>query len=146
MINYDTMDDRLVIFGSIFTVSNRLQLLLDKKMPEISAKQWFILTMLSFFKNPPSLIELAKVCDTSYQNVKQIVLRLEEKGFAKLEGDEKDKRTKRVFVTSKYTDWIKETESQSNCFVDKLFETMSEKQIKDFKNLLLLIYDRLEVM
>lgn len=143
---FDTMDDRFVVFGSIFTTSNRLQLLLDKTIPDLSAKQWFVMTMLTLCEQPPSLIQLARVCDSSYQNIKQIVLKLEDKGFVRLEADEKDKRTKRVVITSKHKKWEKDTREQSARFVDTLFEMLSLEQVKNLKNLLLAIYERLGEM
>lgn len=146
MIDYDLMDDRIVIFGSIFTVSNRLQLVMDQQMPDISAKQWFVLTMLSFFNSPPSLIGLANACDSSYQNIKQIVLKLQEKGFVRLEDDAKDKRAKCVIMTDKFEEWGKATTEQADHFVNTLFGSLSEQQIKDFKNSLLTVYKRLGEM
>lgn len=146
MIDYDSMDERLAIFGSIFTVSNRLQLVMDQQMPDISAKQWFVLTILSFFDSPPSLVGLANVCDTSYQNIKQIVLKLEEKGFVLLEDDEKDRRIKRVVITSKLRAWNKKTNAQSARFIDTLFKPFSPEQVSEFKNTLLLMHERLGEM
>lgn len=141
MIDYSSMDDRIVIFGSIFTVSNRLQLVMDQQMPDISAKQWFVLTMLSFFDNPPSLIGLANVCDSSYQNVKQIILKLQEKGFVCLEDDINDKRAKCIVMTDKFHRWNIENKKNSTHFVDTLFEELSKDEIKEFKNSLLSIYE-----
>lgn len=146
MIDYDSLDDRIVIFGSIFTVSNRLQLIMDQQMPDISAKQWFVLTMLSFFDEPPSLIKLATACDSSYQNIKQIVLKLQEKGFVRLEDDVKDKRAKCVVMTNKFKEWSESTGKQSARFIDTLFEGLSKSQVKDFKDSLLTIYTRLGEM
>lgn len=146
MIDYNSMEDRIVIFGSIFTVSNRLQLVMDQQMPELSAKQWFVLTMLSFFDNPPSLIALAKVCDSSYQNIKQIILKLEEKGFVKLEDDASDKRAKCVVMTAKFRKWSEKTKEQADKFVDSLFKSLSAEQTKDFKNSLLALHEKLGEM
>lgn len=143
MINYDSMDDRLVIFGSIFTVSNRLQLVMDQVMPDISAKQWFVLTMLSFFKEAPSLVALANVCDSSYQNIKQIVIKLEQKGFVILQDDPNDKRAKCVVMTSKFNEWNLKTTSESTKFVDNLFGDLSKDQITELKKSLILIHEKL---
>lgn len=143
MIDYDSMEDRLVIFGSIFTVSNRLQLVMDQQMPELSAKQWFVLTMLSFFNSPPSLIGLATVCDSSYQNIKQIVLKLEQKGFVKLEDDANDKRAKCVAMTSKFSEWNTKSNEQATRFVNTLFESLSTEQIRGLKKSLLALHEKL---
>jgi Transcriptional regulators len=146
MIDYDSMEDRLVIFGSIFTVSNRLQSVMDQQLPELSAKQWFVLTMLSFFEHPPSLIGLAKVCDSSYQNIKQIVLKLQEKGFVILEDDADDKRAKRVVMTSKVSEWSAKTHELANQFVNTLFEPLSAEQINELRNSLLTLHKTLGEM
>ena len=143
MIDYDSMDDRMVIFGSIFTVSNRLQLVMDQQMPELSAKQWFVLTMLSFFDSAPSLIRLATACDSTYQNIKQIVIKLEAKGFVRLEDDAGDKRAKCVVMTSKFSEWSAKSNEQATRFVDTLFEPLSTEQIRDMKNLLLTLHKKL---
>lgn len=145
-MDYDSMDERIVIFGNLFRVANRLQLTMDQQMPEISAKQWFVLTMLSFFDKPPSLIGLASVCDSSYQNIKQIVLKLQDKGFVRLIDDAKDKRAKCVIMTDKFKEWSVETQKQSELFVDMLFEALSPTQIKGLKTSLLAIYERLGEM
>lgn len=146
MIDYDATDERLVVFGSIFTVSNRLQLVMDQQMPDISAKQWFVLTILSFFDSPPSLIGLAGACDTSYQNIKQIVLKLEKKGFVFLEEDKEDRRMKRIVTTPKLLEWKRKTDDQSAGFIETLFQPLSPDQVSGIKEALLILHERLGEM
>lgn len=137
-----TMDDRFVVIGSIFSTSNRLKQLLDKTMPDLSAKQWFVMTRLALYEQPPSLIQLARACDSSYQNIKPTVLTLEEKGFVRIEADEKDKRATRiVIITSKHKQWEKDTREQSAQLVNMLFEMLSIEQVENLKNLLFAIYE-----
>lgn len=146
MINLDGLDNKLLIFGALFTVSNRLQTLMDSSMTEITAKQWFVLTMLEMCDEAPSLIQLATVCDSSYQNIKKIVLKLQEKGFVLLENDINDKRTKRVRMTSKCAEWELDNRDNAQKFVKAMFSVFTEVEIADFSRYLFMVYDSLGVM
>lgn len=146
MISYDKLDKKLIIFGSIFTISNRLQVLMDQTMDELTAKQWYVIAMLELFEEPPSLIQLANVCDSSYQNIKQIVLKLENKDFVKLEDNPDDRRAKRIVLTSKVNDWTNENRDASLNFVKDMFSGFTQEEVKEFSNLLIKLYDNLGAM
>ena len=143
MLPFESMDKRLLIFGSLFGISNRLQATMDKTMEELTAKQWFVIAMLGMFEEPPNLIELAKVCDSSYQNIKQIVLKLEDKGFVQLKNDKNDKRAKCVVTTSKCVQWEKKNRKNATDFVNKMFAPFSSVQIEEFSKLLMNLYESL---
>ena len=140
---FEIMDKRLLIFGSLFGISNRLQTLMDKTMEELTAKQWFVLTMLELFEEPPSLIELATSCDSSYQNVKQIVLKLEDKGFVTLENNKWDKRAKCIVMTSKCGQWEKSNRENATNFINNMFSPFSPQQIDELSSSLLSLYENL---
>lgn len=143
MLNFENMDKRLIIFGGFFSVSNRMQVLMDQNIKEITARQWYVLAILGLLGDTPSLIELARACDSSYQNVKRIVLKLEEKGFVRLEDDPDDKRAKCVVPTSKSRTW--ETSNSENAveLVNKMFSSFSVEQIEEFSKLILAVYHNL---
>ena len=90
-----------VVFGTIFSVANRLQRVLDVVLPELTAKQFRLLIVLSLFKEPPTLSEVADASDTSHQNVRKLLERLEKKGFVKLSPDPHDSRATRVHMTAR---------------------------------------------
>ncbi len=143
MFDLKSMDKRLLIFGGLFTTSNRLQILMDQTIEDLTAKQWFVIAILELFKEPPSLIQLANACDSSYQNIKQIVLKLEKKGFVKLESNKNDKRAKSVVMTSKIKTWSEQNKEMTEEFVDSMFIGLTQKEIDDFSNTLLKIYEKL---
>ncbi|WP_099203012.1 MarR family winged helix-turn-helix transcriptional regulator [Miniphocaeibacter massiliensis] len=146
MITIENLDERLVIFGGLFTVSNRLQVLLDQTIEELTAKQWFVMAILELMDEPPSLIKLANTCDSSYQNIKQIVLKLEDKEFVKLEGNPNDKRAKKVVLTNKIKMWSEKNKDISSEFVNTMFEDFTSSEIKEFSNFLLKMYSKLGEM
>lgn len=96
-------DNQHLLFGMIIRVANGLQVLGDRLFEEITMKQWFVLIMLRVFEEEyPTINELAEEVGSSHQNVKQLILKLEEKGYVEIFTDEKDKRKKRVKPTGKW--------------------------------------------
>ena len=82
------MEPSYLLFGTVFALENRLQVLGDRLLEEITAKQWFVLVVLGLFgEKAPTSGELAEEVGSSYQNVKQIALKLEKKGYVTLESD-----------------------------------------------------------
>ena len=90
-----------VLFGSLLAMGNRLQAAGDRFYDEITTKQWFVLAVLENFSAPPTLGELARGVGSSHQNVKQLVLKLQQKGYVALAQDGRDARKNRVHRTPK---------------------------------------------
>ncbi len=146
MYNFETMDKRLIIFGNLFLVANRLQTVMDSQMEGLTAKQWLVLTMLGMFDEPPTLKQLAKMCNTSHQNTKQLVLKLESKGFLEVTKDPKDARAMRICATAKCTEWELANQENNAKFVNQMFFTLTQEEILVTMTSLLKIYDALEDM
>lgn len=144
MYNLDTMDKRYVTFGYIFLLSNRLQTIMDRHTRGLTSKQWFVITMLGMFDTPPTLVQLAKMCDTSHQNTKQIVIKLNEKGFVNIEKDPNDRRAMRIVATEKCTEWHLENEAYTRQFIDKMYDGLAEGDTDQLFKSQQKIYDNLE--
>lgn len=144
MYDFETMDKRLIIFGNLFLLANRLQTVLDSQMEDLTAKQWLVITMLGMFDEPPTLKQLAKMCDSSHQNTKQIVLKLEAKGFLKIEKDSKDARAMRISTTSKCQEWELANQENSAKFVHAMFASLTQEEIITTSASLIKIYDALQ--
>ncbi|MDR2379734.1 MAG: MarR family transcriptional regulator [Bifidobacteriaceae bacterium] len=137
------MDAERLVFGAVFAVANRLQRVLDQVMPQVTAKQWWLLVMLSMFDEPPTLSELAKAADTSHQNARQVLDKLAGKGFVKLVPDETDGRASRVIATSKADEWGKATEGQAREFMAAMYSGLSKTELVTVASGLLRIHDAL---
>lgn len=146
MYDFETMDKRLIIFANLFLVANRLQTVLDSQMEDLTAKQWLVITMLGMFDEPPTLKQLAKMCDSSHQNTKQIVLKLEAKGFLKIEKDLKDARAMRILTTPKCQEWVLANLEHSTKFVDAMFGSLTQEEIRSTSASLIKIYDALQTI
>ena len=57
------------IFGTIFTLSNKLQVLGDEFDENITTKQWLFIVGVSKFQDPPTISEVANFIGYSRQNV-----------------------------------------------------------------------------
>lgn len=135
----DTIDKQKYIFGSIFLTANRLQVLGDQYLgvDGITTKQWFLNVMISQFgDNPPTLSEVAELMGNSRQNVKQLALKLEEKGFLNIRKDDEDARALRLKLTDKGREFWAKRRKQDNEYIAELFEELSEEEILNmFKGL-----------
>ena len=74
--------------------------------------------------------ELAEVMGSSHQNVKQILLKLEKKGFVSITVDEKDKRKQRVGLTQKCREFCEANDEKSMQAIITMFEGVSREQLQ----------------
>ncbi|NMC60354.1 MAG: MarR family transcriptional regulator [Candidatus Methanofastidiosa archaeon] len=127
------------IFGKLFFLANRLEYLGDKNLREdgLTTKQWQLIAVTGkYFTYPPSVSEVADVLSTTHQNIKQIALKLQEKGFISIEKDENDKRILRLKLTEKNRKYWESKSNEEIAFISPLFEGMSDQEINNLYNLL----------
>lgn len=124
--NYDS---RHLLFGTLFAVNNKLQSIGDRFYEEITTKQWFLLAALSTFEEAPTFNELSSLMGSSHQNVKQIALKLQQKGYVKIESDTSDRRKSRIHLTKKFKELQLAYASKETQFLDQLFKDISESQL-----------------
>ena len=104
------MDDELLqaasdAFGGVFVIVSHLTRLTDQALADwdLTSRQWLLLAVLTrgFAGRAPSLTEAADAYGSSRQNVKQIALGLESRGFLRLVPDPHDARTTRLELTDR---------------------------------------------
>ncbi|MDL2224730.1 MarR family transcriptional regulator [Eubacteriales bacterium OttesenSCG-928-M02] len=126
----ERMDRRYAVFGQLFQINNRLQAIANRYLGEITVKQWFFLACLSsLFPTPPSLTELGEAMGCSRQNVKQLALKLAEKGLIQLLPDERDRRTLRVHMTAQMTAYGAESVAWQEAFISRLFSALDKREL-----------------
>ena len=81
---------------------------------------------------------------SSHQNVKQILLKLEKKGFVNISVDEKDKRKQRIELTPYCNDFCEKNNEISTNIIKKMFEGISEKQLETTIQTIIQIDDNLK--
>lgn len=144
MYDFETMDKRLIVFGYLFRVANRLQSKMDAQIKDLTAKQWFVILALGFFDEPPTLKQLAMMCDSSHQNTKQLVMKLQKKGFVTIKDHEIDGRAMRITATEKCARWDKENEAEASRFVNGMFAGLSADEVAALCASLLKIFENLD--
>ncbi|MBK9739770.1 MAG: MarR family transcriptional regulator [Actinobacteria bacterium] len=96
---------RAELFGSVFIIVQHLTRRTDRELADLglTTRQWLLLAVLmnAFPDRSPSLSEAAEKYGSSRQNIKQIALGLEARGFVHLVTDPDDARTTRIEITER---------------------------------------------
>lgn len=88
------------LFGYAYAVVQQLTRAADAELAalDLTTKQWFLLAVIErwFPDDPPSLTEAAARYGSSRQNVKQIAVQLQHKGYLRLATDPHNRATTRL--------------------------------------------------
>ncbi len=128
-VDFSQIPAEYFLLGLMSAFENRFQTIADNVMKEISWKQFFAIICITMCKEPPTINELSEILGSSHQNVKQILLKLEKKGFIKFEEDKNDKRKQRIAVTKKCLKFCEKNNESSVQIMQKMFAGISEKDI-----------------
>lgn len=131
----DTINQMALIFGNIFALSNKLQILGDKTDDYMSMKQWMLIAALAKSgKESLSISELAEIIGTSYQNVKKMAVILEKQNFLALQKNPSDARVVLISLTEQCKEYFSQRENIENDFLLSIFDGIDEKTIFDLYN------------
>ncbi len=118
------------IFGSFFTLSNRLQVVGDLLDSQMTLKQWLLIAVLiKGEEDGLSVSSLAQRMGSSRQNVMKMAQLLEKQGFLTIEKREDDKRFLEVRVTSACLAHCKSREPKEEAFIETLFAGFSSEEL-----------------
>ena len=129
-LDFEGIPSSYYLLGLMSAFENRFQAMADSVMKEISWKQFFAIVCINMCKEPPTLRELSEVLGSSHQNVKQILLKLEGKGFVEFREDEADKRKQRIVLTKKCLKFCEKNNEMSMQIMAKMFDGIPEKDLK----------------
>ncbi len=132
------------LLGLFSAFENRFQAVADSIMKEISWKQFFTIICVNLCKDSPTVKELAEIMGSSHQNVKQILLKLEKKGFVSIIVDEKDKRKQRIYLTNYCRQFCSENDEITTNIMKKMFAGVSEEQLQVTIQTIIQIEDNLK--
>lgn len=128
-MNLNNISTEHMIYGTLFSLCNRIQTLGDSQFKEITIKQHFLLIGLGLFDAPPTLNELSHVVGCSYQNIKRMLNTLEKKEFVKIVQDSNDKRKYRVISQKKVQTFNEENQEITNQFMKSLYVGISKEDM-----------------
>jgi len=147
--SFAEIPDTDFIFGVLPVVANKTDTLLERTLHRhnITSRQWFLMLVLfNMFDSPPTLKELAKEMGSSHQNVKQMAMKLEEKGMLTLEKDMADLRVTRVTATEKSIEFWKNLEEDAMTFMRAFFEGLDANSLKCTRESLAIVMQNLSKM
>lgn len=128
-VEFGKMPPAPFLIGLLSAFENRFQTVADSLFEEITWKQFFAIICINLCKESPTINELSDVMGSSHQNVKQILLKLEKKGFVEMFSDEEDRRKQRIVTTKKCNDFCKKNDKESQIRLAQMFEGVSEEQL-----------------
>lgn len=117
----DELEQKAYIFGTIFALSNKLQVLGDAFDKNITIKQWLFLVGVAKFGEPPTVSEVANFVGYSRQNAKRMADALDARGYIKIIKDKNDARALRIILTPKCTEYFTSRNDRELEFLDKVF-------------------------
>ena len=143
-VDFSGIELSYFLLGLLSAFDNRFQALADSMMKEISWKQFFAVICINLCKEKPTVKELAEIMGSSHQNVKQILLKLEKKGFVSISADENDKRKQRIELTDYCREFCNKNDEMTTNIMTKMFDGISQQQLQATIQTIIQIEDNLK--
>ncbi len=124
------MEKYILVF--IFLIQQRWGYIINKTLEEdkITTKQWLMMIIIeNAFNHDPSMQEVADALSTSHQNVKQLAVRLEARGFMKIERDPDNRRILRLRTTEECRNYWENRAPEDIKSIIALFEGLDDNEI-----------------
>ena len=128
-VNIENMGASYYLIGLINRFGNGFQAAADNIFEDLSWKQIFFMNCVVLFEKAPTIREMADLLGCSHQNAKQILLKLEKHGFAKVCQDSEDKRKQRIILTDKAIEFRRHYEETSEQAMQSIFGNISKEEL-----------------
>lgn len=135
-----TENQRKAIFSTLFIAGNKLQTLFDNHIPEISLKQFMLLSIVRQSKEQLTFTQLGNLLGCSRQNIKKLADALRKKGFVTMQQSPLDTRAMCICPTEKVNDYFQNDFSEYQGELKYLFEVYTDKEIETLFILLSKLY------
>ncbi len=145
-VDFTGIESSYFLLGLLSAFENRFQAVADRDIKVVSWKQFFAIICINLCKTPPTVKELAEIMGSSHQNVKQILLKLERKGFVSITVDEKDKRKQRIELTQYCREFCEKNDENSMELLKRMFAGVSEEQLQVTIQTIIQIEDNLKAI
>ena len=128
-------------YATLFSVSNKLQICMDKDMGLMTSRQVMALVaVIHLPKGEASLINIAKKMGTTKQNVRQLVSAMEKKGYVSVAPSLTDKRAYSVEMTEEGQRVFADCYMRGLAFFETLFHDFSVDELDVFWAMLKKLY------
>lgn len=128
----DRTEKEEYIIGCISLLANKFTQFGDNILPDITFKQWFLLMMISKMEiKEKSINSIAEFVGTSRQNIKKMLISLEEKGYVIISKSTLDARALKVELGEKTYQYFSENADIAAEETNKLFSSFSFEEIEN---------------
>jgi len=119
-------------FALLIDLGTKLQVLVDRHLEPsgFTTRQWFLCVVLEQAGYGLGLREVALKMGTSHQNAKQLALKLERKGYLRIERDPKDARALRLSLTEACRAYWARREKEDREILKTVFRRLSAARIR----------------
>ncbi len=129
-VDFSGIQSSYFLLGLLSAFDNRFQTVADSLIGVISWKQFFTIICINLCKESPTLQQLADIMGTSHQNCKQLLLKLEKKGFVTLTPDPRDRRKQRIALTKACLDFCAQNDARSQALMETMFQGIPESNLQ----------------
>lgn len=137
----DTTENQIkAIFSTLFIATNKLQTLFDNHIPEISLKQFMLLSIVRQSQEPLTFTQLGHLSGCSRQNIKKLAAALQKKGFITIQQSPQDTRAMCICLTKKADSFFQHDFAKYQKELKYLFEVYTDKEIETLFLLLSKLY------
>ena len=137
-------NQKKAIFSTLFIAGNKLQTLFDQHIPQVSLKQFMLLSIVRQSKEPLTFTQFGNLLGCSRQNIKKLAEALRKKGFITIEQSPQDTRAMCICPTEKVSEYFANDflkyQEELNC----LFEVYTDKELETLFILLSKLYAGIE--
>ena len=135
-----TENQEKAIFSTLFIAGNRLQTLFDNRIPEVSLKQFMLLSIVRQSKEQLTFTQLGNLLGCSRQNIKKLADVLAKKGFITINHSPFETRALYICPTDKVNDYFQNSFLEYQKELKYLFEVYTDKEIETLFILLSKLY------
>ena len=141
----DTVENqRKAIFSTLFIAGNKLQTLFDNRIPEVSLKQFMLLSIVRQADEQLTFTQLGNLLGCSRQNIKKLADVLMKKGFIIIRKSPCDTRAMCICPTEKVNEYFQNEFSKYQEELKYLFEVYTNEEIQTLFILLSKLYAGIE--
>lgn len=139
-----TENQRKAIFSTLFITGNKLQTLFDNHIPQVSLKQFMLLSIVRQSKELLTFTQLGNMLGCSRQNIKKLADVLRKKGFITIQQSPQDTRAMCICPTEKVNDFFRNDFWEYQEDLKYLFEVYTDEEIETLFTLLTRLYAGIE--
>ena len=123
---------RKAIFSQLMIAATRLQTVFDQEIPQVTLKQFMLLTIVRQSDSELTLTEAGKLLGCSRQNVKKLAEALERKGWVSVHPSEADSRASLIEPTPALEAYFTSMGVLFQARLEMLFGAFSEAETEQF--------------